>query len=281
MLYSRYPAQQGLLSVNYYRTLLRQAIMLRNQIVATELLIAREGFGRILPLLTPDIIYKEVKTDGYFAQYVKPQLLQLTAPLSQLTPLERAYYERMMTFISREQVAHKLGNAESRLYHSGGAASDLWLMPLAEKLDTGNIILNLTLRHIDCSQPQSGYDVMTLQAQDAQPTDTPSPINFRLGENMDLDRNFRRRQILQRIDSLNLLVKSYVPECIYGSPEMMSGRAGRIREESDIERWERQLEEAKKELLEFDISGLPVRRAEGRAADVLYGSPDLGRRVKK
>ena len=104
-------------------------------------------------------------------------------------------------------------------------------------------------------------------------------INYRLGEDIDLDRNFRRRQILQRIDSLNLLVKSYIPACIYGSPEMMEG--GGVREESDIERWERQLEEANKELLEFDISGLPVRRAEGRAADVLYGSPDLGRRVKK
>ena len=106
-------------------------------------------------------------------------------------------------------------------------------------------------------------------------------INFRLGDSIELDRNFRRRQILQRIDSLNLLVKSYIPECIYGSPEMMSGRAGRVREESDIERWERQLEESKKELLEFDISGLPVRRAEGRAADVLYGSPDVRRRIKK
>ena len=106
-------------------------------------------------------------------------------------------------------------------------------------------------------------------------------INYRLGDALDLDRNYRRRQILQRIDSLNLLVKSYIPACIYGSPEMMSGRAGQVREESDIERWERQLEEANKELLEFDISGLPVRRAEGRAADVLYGSPDLGRRVKK
>lgn len=105
-------------------------------------------------------------------------------------------------------------------------------------------------------------------------------INYRLGEDIDLDRNFRRRQILQRIDSLNLLVKSYIPACIYGSPEMMEECAGRI-EESDIEIWERQLEEANKELLEFDISGLPVRRAEGRAADVLYGSPDLGRRVKK
>lgn len=106
-------------------------------------------------------------------------------------------------------------------------------------------------------------------------------INFRLGDTLDLDRNFRRRQILRRIDSLNYLIENYTPPCIYGSPEMMSGRAGQIREESDIEIWERQLEEAKKELLEFDISGLPVRRAEGRAADVLYGSPDLGRRVKK
>lgn len=106
-------------------------------------------------------------------------------------------------------------------------------------------------------------------------------INYRLGDNIDLDRNFRRRQILQRIDSLNLLVKSYIPECVYGSPEVMSGHAGEVREESDIERWERQLEEANKELLEFDISGLPVRRAEGRAAEVLYGSPDLRQRVNR
>lgn len=91
-------------------------------------------------------------------------------------------------------------------------------------------------------------------------------INFRLGDSIDLDRNVRRRQILYRIDSIDLLVKSYIPSCIYGSPEMMSEGAGQVIEESDIERMERQLEEAKQELLEFDLSGFPASRKEGRAA---------------
>lgn len=52
------------MSVNYYRTLFREAMKVRNQIVATEFLIAREGFGRILPLLNNDIIYKGTRAMG-------------------------------------------------------------------------------------------------------------------------------------------------------------------------------------------------------------------------
>ena len=143
LLYSRYPAAQGLLTVNYYRTLLRQAIQLRNQIVCTDLLIARDGARRILPLITPDIIYKGVARDEHFHRYVLPELQLVTTQLSHLSPLERAYYERMLTFVYREQVAAKLGSAETRLHHSGGCASDLWQMPLAEKLETGNILMGL------------------------------------------------------------------------------------------------------------------------------------------
>ena len=106
-------------------------------------------------------------------------------------------------------------------------------------------------------------------------------INYRLGDSIDLDRNVRRRQILQRIDSLTFLIENYTPACIYGSPEMMEGRAGRVIVDNNLERLERQLEEANRELVEFEISGLPNKRTEGRAADVLYGSPDVGRRIKK
>ena len=103
-------------------------------------------------------------------------------------------------------------------------------------------------------------------------------INYRLGDSIDLDRNFRRRQILRRIDSLTYLIENYTPPCIYGGPDLNDGS---WEVESDLDIWHEELEKAEKELLEFDISGLPVRRAEGRAADVLYGSPDVGRRVKK
>ena len=138
LLYSRYPAAKGLLYVNFYRELFREAIRLRNQIVATEMLIAREGFGRILPLLRPDVVFRGVERDGYFQRYIEPSLSALAAALSLLTPTERAYYERMMTFVYREQLLAKVGRQEGQ----GNAASDLWNMPLTEKVETGNIILD-------------------------------------------------------------------------------------------------------------------------------------------
>lgn len=162
LLYSRYEASRGLLAVNYYRALLRDALNLRNKIVATELLIARDGFGRILPLLNADFIYKDVPRDGFFCRYVLPEITALSTQLTTLAPLERLYFERMMTFVYREQVASRLGSSEQRLHHSSGADSDLWLMPLDEKLETGNIFLGLSVDHIERSEPDGGYDCIDL-----------------------------------------------------------------------------------------------------------------------
>ena len=179
LLYSHYPARDGLLTVNYYRTLFREAIRFRNQVVATELFIAREGFGRIIPMLTPAIIYKEVKPDSYFTSYVLPDLLQLNSIFSSLQPIERAYYERMMTFVYREQLYQKLGGAEARLHHSGGCASDLWQMSLTEKQESGNIMAGLRVTKREKSDPQGGYDLITLYSPD---TGEPATLNFRRGD---------------------------------------------------------------------------------------------------
>ena len=138
LLYSRYPAARGLLYVNFYRELFREAIRLRNQIVATEQLIAREGFGRIRPLLQPDVVFRDAERDGYFHRYIEPPLSTLRTQLSALNPTEQAYYDRMMTFVYREQLLSKVGRQEGQ----GSAVSDLWNMPLAEKQETGNIILS-------------------------------------------------------------------------------------------------------------------------------------------
>ncbi len=183
LLYSRYPPNQGLLAVNYYRTLFREALKLRNQIVATELFVAREGFGRILPLLNPSIIYKEVKPDGYFAHYVLPELSGLLAPLATLSPIERAYYEHMLTFVYREQLYQKLGGAGMQLQHGGGAASDLWQMSLAEKLLSGNIIDRLTIVAREKTDATGGYDLITLErkAQGVEAEEGALP-NFRRGD---------------------------------------------------------------------------------------------------
>jgi hypothetical protein len=163
LLYSRYPAAQGLMTVSYYQQLFREAIRLRNQIVATELLIAREGFGRIMPFLSSSIIYKEVKKDRIFHEYIEPELNLLSQQIRNLSPLEHAYYERMMTFVYREQACQKLGGSEARLHHSGGAGSDLWLMPVTEKIETGNIFLDLTIDKLKKTSEYSGYDLVQLK----------------------------------------------------------------------------------------------------------------------
>ena len=119
LLYSRYAASKGLLHVKYYRDLFREAIRLRNQIVATEILIAREGFGRILPLLRPDIVYRDAERDGYFYRYMEPPLKKLSTQLSALTATERAYFERMMTFVYREQLLQKMEQQEDQDFRRG------------------------------------------------------------------------------------------------------------------------------------------------------------------
>ena len=182
LLYSRYAPEKGLIAVNYYRTLFREAIKLRNQIVATELLIARDGFGRIIPLLNADIIYKGIARDGYFHRYILPELLTLHLQLSNLTPLERAYYERMMTYVYREQRAQKLGSSEQTLHHAGGCSSDLWLMPLNEKQEQGNIIIPLHIIKREKTDPDGGYNRITLRFSNVPNASPLGTLNFRKGD---------------------------------------------------------------------------------------------------
>ena len=182
LLYSRYAPKKGLVAVNYYRTLFREAIRLRNQIVATELLIARDGFGRIVPLLNADIIYKGIARDGYFHHYILPEIETLKSQLSNLKPLERAYYERMMTFVYREQRAQKLGSSEQTLHHAGGCNSDLWLQPLSEKQEQGNIIMPLNIVAQEKTDPDGGFDHITLRFVTVPNGSPLGTLNFRTGD---------------------------------------------------------------------------------------------------
>ena len=92
-------------------------------------------------------------------------------------------------------------------------------------------------------------------------------INFRLGDSIDLDRNYRRRQILQRIDSLNFLISHYTPPCIYGGPDLNDG-SWEVRTELDD--WYQELEKAEDELEALDS----INEKE-EPYETLYGSPDL------
>ena len=183
LLYSKYPAREGLLVVNYYGQLFREAIRQRNLIVAWEYFVAREGFAAVLP-------------------HVAPRL--------ELSPLEHDYLNRMMTFVYREQLCSKVGVEEGR----GGAESDLWNMPLTTKTATGNILAGLTLTAIERSTPTGGYDLLTLSA-DGHGDELLLP-NFRRGDSVylyayegepDVRRSILFKGTLQAISSDRLTVR--------------------------------------------------------------------------
>ncbi len=175
LMYSKYPLPNGLLEVEPLQKLIREAMKFRNQAVATEYWIAENGFHRLLPLLTPQVLNVEKQNDAFYQRYLLPQLTEVLAPLHQLSELERAYFTRMMTFVIKEQLVSKVGAQEG----VGNSNADLWNMPLAEKKDTGNIYTGLTITDKSCSSSFNGYDTITLNVQQQGIDFLP---NFRRGD---------------------------------------------------------------------------------------------------
>ena len=175
LMYSKYPLPNGLLEVEPLQKLIREAMKFRNQAVATEYWMAENGFHRLLPLMTPQVLNVEKQNDAFYQRYLLPQLTEVLAPLHQLSELERTYFTRMMTFVIKEQLVSKVGAQEG----VGNSNADLWNMPLAEKKDTGNIYTGLTITDKSCSSSFNGYDTITLNVPQQGIDILP---NFRRGD---------------------------------------------------------------------------------------------------
>ena len=175
LLYSKYQPQDGLMVVAYYRKLFQEAITYRNQLVAASFEIAKEGFEHALNEFTPEVLNVAGTQDFFYNKYLKPQLSAITDPLHALSPLEEAYFCRMMTFVLREQMISKVGAQEG----TNTSNSDLWTMPLSEKKDAGNIYTDLHIIRKEQSSEGSGYDTITLSVPDQGKDFLP---NFRIGD---------------------------------------------------------------------------------------------------
>ena len=175
LLYSKYQPKDGLMVVAYYQKLFREAIAYRNQLVAASFEIAREGFEHALNEFTPEVLNVAGTQDFFYNKYLKPQLAAITDPLHVLSPLEEAYFCRMMTFVLREQMISKVGAQEG----TNTSSSDLWTMPLAEKKDAGNIYTDLHIIKKEMSGEGNGYDTITLSVPDQGKDFLP---NFRIGD---------------------------------------------------------------------------------------------------
>ncbi|MBR3495101.1 MAG: AAA family ATPase [Prevotella sp.] len=175
LLYSKYPAKNGLIVVNYLQQLFREAIRVRNLIVAWDLHIANHGFESVIDLITPATVNERNDNSTFFTRWKLPELKAVCDPLHRLSPLERAYFCRMLTFVYQEQRVALLGSQEG-ITHS---TSDLWNMPLQEKIETGSIIIGARLEERGESREERKGTIFSFKIASIHQHPTP---NFRRGD---------------------------------------------------------------------------------------------------
>ncbi len=174
LLYSKYALPTGLLDVARLDMLTHEALKLRNLIVANDLRGSIEGVEEMIGQLDPQILNTE-KIDGFFyRQYLLPAIESITAPLNEMTALEKAYFYRMLQFVLKEQLIAKTGSIDS----NGHSNADLWNMPLSEKKEMGNIYTDLKIVRKESARGQ-GYDTIVLDVPDQGEDFLP---NFRRGD---------------------------------------------------------------------------------------------------
>lgn len=173
LLYSKYT--DGLMIEHFAEILFRESIRLRNQIVAGEIAFGEGAIAPVTEELNTDLLNELQVHSKLWNDYQEPQLQETINTLKRCTPLERAYFQRFFTFVSKEQILSKTGGRNDP---SNGFAG-LWHTPLAEKIESGNILLGLTITEKRQSAPGKGYDIIDLNIPEQGEDFLP---NFRTGD---------------------------------------------------------------------------------------------------
>ncbi|NLI36505.1 MAG: AAA family ATPase [Bacteroidales bacterium] len=174
LLYSKYP--DGLIEEGPAPRLLFEALKIRNEIVKNELSYVNEKqVKKIFELLTPEYLNIQHRDDKLWKEYQQPQLKELLDSYHQATKLEKAYFERLFSFVERENILSKVGSSNNER----DGFSRIWNATLEEKKQTGDIYYNLFILEKKCTQQDSGYDEITFQIPKAEECFIS---NFRIGD---------------------------------------------------------------------------------------------------
>ncbi len=173
LFYSKYP--DGLMRERFVDSLFRESMHLRNRIVTNEMAFGEGNISAVTEQLSAELLRTQDVHPKLWNIYQKPQLQEIIDTLKKASPLEKAYFERFFTFLSKEQILCKTGG----LRDPGNSFAGLWHTPLAEKTESGNILTGLKITSKKQSAPSKGYDLIELEIP--QQGDDFLP-NFRTGD---------------------------------------------------------------------------------------------------
>ena len=173
LLYSKYP--DGLMREHFAEPLFRESLHLRNRIVANEMAFGNGSIASVINELSTDLLKTRDVHPKLWNNYQKPQLQSIIDTLKNSSPLEKAYFQRFFTFLSKEQILCKTGGVRE----PGNSFAGLWHTPLSEKIEAGNILTKLKIISKKQSAPGKGYDLIELQMTEQGEDFLP---NFRIGD---------------------------------------------------------------------------------------------------
>ncbi|MGL5772865.1 MAG: AAA domain-containing protein, partial [Bacteroidales bacterium] len=132
-----------------YWRLVRESIQLRNKIVIYELNVTLnnsiEYTNQYLNSINPENLNRQQLSGRFWEIYLRPPIVEFSEKLAEMTIEERAYIDRLYTFISKELYLSKVGGSAS--HDSNRGNSMLWESLWEEKIESGEILYDLVLEN--------------------------------------------------------------------------------------------------------------------------------------
>lgn len=170
LFYSRYPC---FFSEKNSNTAISNALMLRNKIVVLLEKMCIDGLRNELENLSPDDLNESGTTSQLWNKYQRPRIEAIIAPIKNSDTLLREYFFGNVAFVAREMSLAKTGGIQRDNRHG---FSDVWKSSAEEKLQEGNILIDLQIEELIENE---GISDITLHIPDYSESFFP---NFRAGD---------------------------------------------------------------------------------------------------
>lgn len=156
---------------------LQKIIDLRNRIILNEHKIVNDESDTVLQSYINRFTVQELVTEQinqkFMEQYIAPQIFRFQQIFKDASDLEMEYFRSFYTFVAKELYLSKVGEAD---YDSNRGLSSLWQSSLQQKLESGDILIDLQILENGCDkmQPIIKFKIPNLK--------TEFNPNFRIGD---------------------------------------------------------------------------------------------------
>ncbi len=153
LFYSRYPR---FFSNEASESQISEALMLRNNIVKLLQQMCKDGLLDTLLHLSPDELNTRNNQGRLWTNYLRPRIEKILLPMKEADTLLLEYIFGNIAFVAREMMVAKVGNSNAAIANkrqqSGRSFADVWNAPLEEKIENGNILIDLEIKKIESDE---------------------------------------------------------------------------------------------------------------------------------